>query len=320
MTQFIGTCWFNSIFNTLLLSEKCYNFFNKKYNELSETDRARIETSSPQETNTDCLVTLKRHHFFQLFQKYKLTRRPANIIARGLQLFKTRKDPTDLINKMGIRDEDPGWEKDSKKQCFDPYIALQRILPIILNTNEYTILDLAYGFDLWNDQTRLNPAPLPKELQLIIIGQTEKNILSIDVDEIEQDYRPHIEDFELDHANIVVYSKWGIGPNPSKTIGHAFAGYKCNGEYYVYDSNEATYFKLDWRKRANVAAYFDEHYKLARKPMAYYSYLCYMRKGSVNGGNDKRTTSIYRSKGRQVHYNEEQCRASSSNRFAHATG
>jgi hypothetical protein len=258
MTQTLGTCWFNSIMNTFLLSQNCYSFFVNKYNQLGQEERQSIEN---EKYNTDiCPVKLKRNHFYHMFQMYnKMKSNPKNIISKAIRFIETRKHAENLINKFEIREKD--WMKDPG---FQPYIALSRILPIILDANEYTI---------YNTYDRIKKTS-PKPLRFIFLITSA---LNSDIMDIQKRYVVP-KDFVLDHVSITV--AFTIQRFLNSDQGHAFAGYICNGEYLVYDSNFSKFYKVDWRFRENVVTHFRKEYKLLFNPtnvVATYSYVCFTR-------------------------------------------
>lgn len=257
MTQTIGTCWFNAIFNNLLLSQNCYSFFTHKYNELSIDEKKIIENKNKSFHDT-CPLKIKKYHFFRYFYLYnKAISNPKNFISKIHRIIKTRKHAENLINNLEIRET--GWKKNH--QGFDPFTALTRILPIILNKNEYIITQFNKKIKATNT------------LRFIFLEILQYTISYTDINTIEN--KAHLpENFKLDHANIIVDFKT---PFTTKSLGHAFSGYICDNEYYIYDSNFSKYFKVDWRKTDNIAKHFEKEYSFCKTEYVGYSYICYMR-------------------------------------------
>ena len=75
--------------------------------------------------------------------------------------------------------------------------------------------------------------------------------------------------FKLDHVGISVqfHDIMDITrTNGEKTLhGHAFSGFICDDEYYVYDSNNSKTVQLDWRKHENITNNFAKNYKVFSK-------------------------------------------------------
>jgi hypothetical protein len=258
MTQTLGTCWFNSIINTFLLSQNCYSFFMNKYNELSPEQRQSIQAEK-YESNT-CPIKLKRNHFYHIFKMYdKMKSNPKNIISKTVRFFQTRKHAENMINKFEIREKD--WKKEPG---YYPHIALARILPIIMDDDEYKIYSI---------RDRIKKTS-PKALRFIFLftGELESNIQDMQkVSELPKD-------FKLDHAIVTV--GFTVQRFINSDQGHAFAGYVCNGEYFVYDSNFSKIYKLDWRNRNNIIVHFVKEYKLLFNPTnidVTYSYVCFTK-------------------------------------------
>ena len=254
MMQSIGTCWFNAIFNNLLLSQKCYSFFLNKYNELPETDKIIIENKSLYKT---CPLKLQRYDFYYYFYKYHLNR--SKIMELINLFFKSKKtqNAQKLINKLDIRS--PGWEKT--RQGFNPGQAIQKILPIIMNSDDYVI----YNINL------KKPLIISKKTKFIFIKET------IYIKTINDPRIRIPTGFVLDHVVIgitFIYNDW------TKNSAHAISGYVCNNEYYIYDSNNYKYCKLDWRDPENIKEYkFLDVYKKDKtvELKIGYSYLCYIK-------------------------------------------
>ena len=246
MMQSIGTCWFNSIFNNLLLSQRCYSFFLNKYNQLPEADKKIIRNKS---LDNICPIKLQRYNFYYYFYKYHLNR---SKIMDLVTMFFRPKNAQKLINKLDIRS--PEWEKI--RQGFHPDEAIPKILPIIMDSDEYTIHNVI------SRKTIITT----KKTKFIFIRSYIAKIT---------DPRIKIpQGFILDHTVIVI--NFGHGN------AHAISGYICNDEYYIYDSNNFKHYKLDWRDTKNIETHgFLKLYTFLQKNVKLtisYSYLCYIRK------------------------------------------
>jgi hypothetical protein len=267
MTQTMGTCWFNSICNNLLLSQNCYSYFMHRYNELSIDERQAIEKKND---DSSCPLKLKIHHFYRFFYTYnKAKSNPKNIFSKMYRLYKTRNHAKNLINKLEIREH--GWEKPDN-QGFNPYDALSRILPIIFKENEYKAI------------TPYQKQEISPGIRFIFIG-TANGFVYDEIDKIQKICSIPA-GFTLDHVNIIVVfrntldKKTMDGENSRGA--HAFSGFICNGEYYIYDSNNHETFTIDWRKHENIKKHFANNHKFLGKTFyipenVYYAYICYTR-------------------------------------------
>jgi len=248
MKQFIGTCWFNAIFNGFLLSERCYFFFLKKYNALPKDEKKKIIN---QKKSSVCSVNIKKYDFYYYFYKYHHNQSQIN----------SKYNAQDLINKLDIRSY--GWEV--QRQAYEPSRALLKILPIILNSDEYCIY-LCRGLDV-----------------IPYLGSSQKSTTKF-LFVITSDGAPiRINDlrlltlpreFILDHTEIIIWDNLGA---------HEISGYICDNEYYIYDSLLHENYKLDWRVNKNVkkSSYLASYVELfsAQIDLTHIGYtnLCYMK-------------------------------------------
>jgi hypothetical protein len=128
MEQSINTCWFNAIFNSMLLSQKVNMFFMNKYRKLPIDERQAIEKDTSPIT---CPLKLRKSHFYKYIYKYSFNSKTS----------KTHLIPEKLINGLDIRPLE--WEKDPE---WDPRPALEITLPIIFDKPEYRITDVGYKY------------------------------------------------------------------------------------------------------------------------------------------------------------------------------
>ena len=244
MIQSIGTCWFNSIFNNLLLSQRCFPIFYKKYKELPKKEQEIIKVSSPSET---CPLTLKKSHFFHYFYVY-------HILSNKSKLFNylRKKDAEKLINKLELRSAK--WEKERQSQY--PQKIIENLFNIILDPTEYIFQHILERKKRTNKNTKF----------FIIKNGNFLNMKDIK----DAEAKSPKNDFVLDHSviQITYHDKEKV------KSGHAIAGYMCNDEYYIYDSNDIKYRKMDWRNKFELEDYgkkYGTNIKIA------YNYLCYVR-------------------------------------------
>ena len=228
MMQRIGTCWFNSVFNSFLLSERCYSFFLNKFDELSQEDKNKIKK---QKTSNTCPTKLKKYDFYYYFYKYHHTK---EISPHNAQ---------QLINKLSIRS--PEWEQERPGK--HPGYALEKILPIIFNSEEY----------IYTYENYVGGRNYTSKIKFLFFAARWK---------IMKARRKFI----LDHAVIIV---------SCDGISHAISGYTCNNEYYIYDSNSTDTYKIDWRVRENIKKIMIvTHPSVFYNPTIYYAYICFIRK------------------------------------------
>lgn len=237
MMQSIGTCWFNSIFNNLLLSQRAYSYFMNKYKELPENERKLIETTDFSE---NCPLTIQKSHFYHFFYKYHLDK-PKN---RLLSYINRPKHAQKLINKLNIRS--PDWEKERQGYYIDG--ALKKILPIIFDKHEYIMIDTKHKHKIY------------KKTDFIFV---DKPIIAEPV--IYNNY-------VIDHAVIVL---------TLNKDAHVISAYKCENDYYIYDSNSLKYHKVDWTNLDNLKKYMQlyKFFNLFNKGSTFelsYEYICYI--------------------------------------------
>lgn len=230
MMQNMGTCWFNSIFNAFLMSEKLYSHFLNQYRELSLKKKEIIENAEFFDT---CPLTLKRDHFLRYFfilsknleynysqLRYKLD----NFGAFGAKL---------LINDLGIRS--PDWQRTSR-QGYDIRGSMKKILPILFDESEYRVQDF---------QRKITFTEKP---QFIVMTNYHPIINRIS-------YFEHMgSDYDLECAIIEITTKDKSG---QKNGGHGICGYICGNVRYIYDSNKESNVRLDWSNIYNIY----KHYK-----------------------------------------------------------
>lgn len=135
MEQNINTCWFNAIFNCMLLSQKANNFFLNKYRKLPIEERRVIEKDNSAES---CPLKLRKSHFYKYIYKYNFNRNKTNLI------------PEKLINGLEIRSK--SWEENRAE--WDARPALESILPIIFEKPEYRITDIGYKYQKPTKKTK----------------------------------------------------------------------------------------------------------------------------------------------------------------------
>ena len=244
MLQSIGTCWFNSIFNNLLLSQRCFSIFYKKYNDLPKDEKEIIQTSSPSDT---CPLILRKSHFFHYFYMYHVRSNKSKLFN-----YFRKKDAQKLINKLELRS--PKWEKERLSQY--PQRVVENLFNIILEPNEYIFQHILGKEKLIEDTTKF-----------FILKNG--NFLTIkDIKDVEK--KAPKKDFVLDHAVIQIT----FDDEKQKKSGHVVAGYMCNDEYFIYDSNDIKYRKIDWRNKSELEEYGE---KYGTNIIIGYNYLCYVR-------------------------------------------
>ena len=238
MIQDINTCWFNSIFNNLLLSQKTNTFLLKKYSKLPTDQKRKIESTQLDDT---CPLKLRKYHFYRYLYKY-------NQILENIPY----RHPQKLINDLELRSVD--WEKE--RQEWDPRVALELILPIIFEPYEYRITDIGYQYK-----------PPTIKTKLIFIQYNDEH-LTPDVDKLNT-VMVIPNTFTLDHVVIDI---------SFQDLDHVVSGYICNNEYFIYDSNESIYYKVDWRNKIKIKSWFNKikkYKKYGQVSNISYSYVCY---------------------------------------------
>jgi len=220
MQQMSATCWFNTVFNVLLLSPKLYAFFRGKYKELPVDERKLIKGIKGVDGLRVCPLKLERSHFYQyLLHFFKESG------SGGVDHAKT------LIDLTKVRTQK--W--DTQRVGMNPSMVLARVMNLLLKPTEYmtTLQDV-------------DSAKVTDSIQFIFI----ENVNYADASVIQK-YKNVPSTFVLDVA-IIYFTFTDFKGN---IFGHAVAGYTCGGEYYVYDSYETTVEKFDWRSLANVKTY-----------------------------------------------------------------
>jgi hypothetical protein len=261
MLQVIGTCWFNSIFNTFVLSQRLSAYIIQKNKNIPSGYRS-FDT---------CPLALKKEYFLEYFFKYhdmiqsKILEhnsswrngQPLSTLVRERHVYKQHPEVTEsnthaveMIDHLQLLP--PGWQE--RDEGYYPQVAVKEILKTIFGTNTYTIsssnLTIPIVKNIQNDlncnfffQIAEEGFGFPVSLANKILAQLGSS-------------------FVLDNAVIAL-------SNTNDGMDHAIAAYVCEKEYFIFDSTNSDIIKLDWRIQANIERKFNA--------TATFAYICYAR-------------------------------------------
>lgn len=131
LLQTTGTCWFNTIVNGLILSDKIYKLLLKKYNKLSQKEKAGLGL-----VDAACPLHFKKLYFYKIFHQFVIG---THAKVLNSPIYKdTINYPQKMIDRMGIRST-PDWH--DVKPGYKPGIALPKVLSVLFDEGEYVIVD-----------------------------------------------------------------------------------------------------------------------------------------------------------------------------------
>lgn len=229
--QLQNTCWFNSILNGILLGRGLKNLLFTKLHDKYKTDQLEgldklLDThlqgdSCPINVNELLYAVIKRaferndHIVIDELQYTKLNAKQQNIIRNMSNAVKYSKQKQPE-NKLG-------------KPEFNIYDGLERILKSLFEKGQYFMYTFTsmYIDSLKDELTKQKEKP-----EVLVLCWLSKGYERFKIHQ-------KIEDYELDFAIL-----HGVGVSDSES-NHSICGFICNGEPYVYDSNNV-FAKSDW--------------------------------------------------------------------------
>ena len=255
--QTFGTCWFNSIINSLMLGERSAYHFRTLYNEYSKKEQKLISKEIDKDERDTCPRKLNK--IYILKRMYPIILAPENI-----HMTEKSDLAVEMINKLNIRS--PYW---NRMIGFVPTIGTERLMKCCFNEYEYILSTIE---EIKNKSLFL--ADLTKDLKYIILSNDLLKTININKDndkfvgklkiQNELDHTVQVsdnivDDFILD-ACIISFS--------TKSYKHVISGYQCGGKYFIYDSNAMTSFEFDWTQpdmKLSSLPYYSHTYKSVHK-------------------------------------------------------
>jgi hypothetical protein len=242
-----GTCWFYSILNGFILSEDgqkiLYNRLKNFHKKLKPAEKAYFDD----EFNAPCpmknLSKTKEIYFWKFIDQYLCFMSGPR--AASLKAGKS----ASLLGGMSLQGTLARKNQGGKGAY--PQIEIAKILDHVGFTKDYYIKYTA------QDIPKFHAGRKP---QFVIVMQNKYHKT-----EYMRDIPPGFLDdpkYELMCASLVIANTKANSSEMHKW--HAVAGFVCNGNGYIYDSNQRKVFKCNWWKRAEFKKVIDnevaEHY------------------------------------------------------------
>jgi hypothetical protein len=209
MRQITGTCWFNSIFNCLVLGGLSGQYFVNIYNSLPIQERKEIEKNAV--VTGTCPININLKYLL----RYMLP-----ILKSRTNIYSVTNRPEQLIDLMKVR-KSPNWKK---KYGYEINAAVSNVFNAVLNKDEYKIVRIP-----------TLPQFKPSPNKTFYVVDTKLRLASTDILKFE-------EPWELDSAILYLQFK-------TKGVGHVICAYVCNEKEYIFDSNDMQKINLKWRNR-----------------------------------------------------------------------
>ena len=242
LRQISGTCWFNTIFNSLVLPDETFKIILNKYRGLSENDLKIMKSIDPA-SNGSCPLNVKRLYFFKNFESFLKKKQKINkdIVTNKINY------PQKMVDMFQIRST-PNWH--DHVQEYDPRKGLKIVLKILFDKDECMVLD--YNGIMKKDLV------IPKETKILIL--TENN--HIQYKHIPQDIIPV--GWKLNSTCIVMI-------NEKEKYSHAISGYYCKNRPNIYNSNEKEIVNVDFLNHEKVLQLYPEYSAMV------FNYSCFTR-------------------------------------------
>lgn len=240
LNQISATCWYNSIFNAFIMSQRLNAYMMDKYAKLSQVQKDKIA-----KMNFDpdkCEMEIKLHYFYKYFLRYSSQRQA----GQHVDIRILRADvPFKMINLMSIR-KTPNWNKNVG---YMPQIAIAKLArhlftPAEFILSEYPDISISAKkakFICFNDKVRQS---------------------SVDWDMLRKKYNQF--DIECASLGIIYKDKYG------NIYAHAILGFVCNNKKYVFDSNNTYVEEVNWTNSDEFEQFAEQKYKNVESTYFYY--------------------------------------------------
>lgn len=241
LRQIAGTCFFNSVINSLMLGENSSLHFKKLYADLTEEEKKMIDDIDLQ----TCPLNIKKYYILKYMVKF------FNEVEPDIS-YNKRDHGKLLLERVHSLKSVKG--NAFKIKNID---SLKKVLSSCFDESEYSI---------YNFMTQLANMK-PKETDKYCIYNNELSELTV-INKVPQAFGKH----KLDNCCIILTFKSGANP-------HIICGFKCSGNYYIYDANMDSSLKLDWSSgnlKTLLNGYIIKNYQ-DELISASYSYLCYVK-------------------------------------------
>jgi hypothetical protein len=223
-----GTCWFYSILNGFILSEDgqkiLFNRLTKFYKKLKPAEKAYFDD----EFNAPCpmknLAKTKEIYFWKFIDQYLCFMSGPR--ATTLKAGKS----ASILGGMSLQGS---VAKNLGGRGAYPQVEIEKILDHVGFKGEYYV---KYA----NTPPKFHAGRKPQFIVVMANSDAKKKYM----DRIPS---PLLEDepkYELMCASLVIANTYADLSETHKW--HAVAGFKCNGQGYIYDSNQRKVFKCDW--------------------------------------------------------------------------
>ena len=261
LEQRSGTCWFNTALNGLILGEHSSYMLQEMLARVVPTLSAQkqdfLSSDTFQESDT-CPIKLNKIFvykyllYFFCYSNSNGIERLDNGLDHARQIMKlTKINHRPLIIKTG-------WFASK---------AIPQLLGFFYNTNEISIIC----------HSKLQKTMFVKSVDtatkyVIIVNSVKLHKFSFNVPFVEKEITINGLEYVLDHAAIFLHQN-KISEN------HLIVSYTCNGDEYIYDSNNYESEKVIWTSdnmNQNIKdLYKNTEYNIKK---AEFDYICYVRK------------------------------------------
>jgi hypothetical protein len=223
-----GTCWFYSILNGFILSEDgqkiLYNRLTNFYKKLKPAERTYFDD----EFNAPCpmknLTKTKEIYFWKFIDQYLCFRSGPRAVS-----LKAGKSAS-ILGGMSLQGS-IARQNQGGKGAF-PQIEIGKILDHVGFKGDYY-------FKYANDPPKFHAGRKPQFVVVMHDKYYPKNFMKQIPKGLLDDPK-----YELTCASLVIANTNANNREMHKS--HAVAGFKCNGEGYIYDSNQRKIFKCNW--------------------------------------------------------------------------
>ena len=250
-----GTCWFFSILNGFILSEDgqkiLYNRLKNFYKKLKPDERAYFTDGLDAPCPMKDLTKTKEIYFWKFIDQYLCFMRGPR--SASLKAGKS----AEILGGMSLQGT-VAKQAQGGKGAF-PQAEIGKILDHVGFAKDYY-------FKYANDPPKFHALRKP---QFVIVRESKYYPRSY-MNDIPLGLMDDPK-YELMCASLVIANTNASNSEMHKW--HAVAGFKCNGNGYIYDSNQRKVFKCDWWRRS-------EFVKVARQEVgAHYSFF---KGGQIN--------------------------------------
>jgi hypothetical protein len=223
-----GTCWFYSILNGFILSEDgqkiLYNRLTNFYKKLKPAEKAYFDDAANAPCPMKNLAKTKEIYFWKFIDQYLCFMSGPR--AATLKAGKS----ASILGGMSLQGS---VAKNLGGRGAYPQVEIEKILDHVGFKGEYYV---KYA----NTPPKFHAGRKPQFIVVMANSDAKKKYM----DRIPS---PLLEDepkYELMCASLVIANTYADLYETHKW--HAVAGFKCNGQGYIYDSNQRKVFKCDW--------------------------------------------------------------------------